>query len=50
MGETTLMPEPDKSSDSPRQRSQLRWTVIGLVLLALAFYVGFFLIMGLHKP
>jgi len=43
------MAEPDKSSGTPKQR-QVRWTVILLVILALAFYIGFFLIMGLHKP
>jgi hypothetical protein len=44
------MAEPDKSSGAPTKQRQVRWTVILLVILALAFYIGFFLIMGLHKP
>lgn len=42
------MVEPAKSSGTPKQRSQIRWTVLLLVLLALAFYAGFFLIMGMR--
>jgi hypothetical protein len=42
------MAEPIKSSGTAKQRSQIRWTVILLVLLVLAFYAGFFLIMGMR--